>query len=156
MHPAEKNGVRSSPGQTWQDECTDDYCPASEPKHPRSSVGICSERNAGLKYWWRRVAFLRQGARDPSSYSATFPHVGSVPSTPPCKFSGGRRQHEDREARIMLRNKRSRPPRPPKPPDRKEPSPGVCPYNKSKWIPGHWKWQRAQMKWVWTRGHWSK
>ena len=36
------------------------------------------------------------------------------------------------EPRTVLREK---PPRPRKPPDRKEPPPGVCPWDKAKWVP---------------------
>jgi hypothetical protein len=47
-------------------------------------------------------------------------------------------------------------PRPPKPPDRREPPHGVRPYNKAKWVQGHWRWVRDRQAWEWVRGHWSK
>jgi hypothetical protein len=47
-------------------------------------------------------------------------------------------------------------PRPPKPPDRVDPPAGVCPFDKRKWISGHWRWVRDDQRWEWVRGHWSR
>ncbi len=52
-------------------------------------------------------------------------------------------------------NKR-KPPRPPKPPDRVDPPAGVCPFDKRKWVSGHWRWVRDDQRWEWVRGHWSR
>jgi len=51
---------------------------------------------------------------------------------------------------------KSKLPRPPKPPAREKPVPSQRPFDKRKWIKGHWKWQRVKQIWVWTKGHWSK
>ena len=53
------------------------------------------------------------------------------------------------------RMSKPKPPRPTKPPDREEPPPPYRPPGKRKWLKGHWKWQRKQQQWVWTKGHWS-
>ena len=62
------------------------------------------------------------------------------------------------QRRLECRRIMKKPPRPPKPPDRIDLPPTPQPFDKDHYVIGHWHWQwrRAQQKWIWIPGHWSK